>query len=84
MRGGYNQVDLSGVDLTSGDVFTKSGIYKTIRECQDKPILYYNIVSGYTKLKPMFLTTLFDEPIIYIEVRNRTLAVNPNDEITIS
>ena len=56
MKGGYINIDASGLDISKTEIQTINGIYKKILNAKkaDKPIFLYNVVDGNSgKISPI-------------------------------
>lgn len=88
MKGGYINIDASGLDVSKTEKQTINGIYKKILDAKkvDKPIFLYNVVAGNSgKLSPIVVFCSFasDGETISCDFSSLQINVNKIDEVTI-
>lgn len=86
MKGGYNQIDFSGVDVTSETPITITGVYKNLVECieNNKTTIFYNISSNGKKLTPSFYSMVLGTNEITITLSDTiVITVSNEDEVTV-
>ena len=88
MKGGYINIDASGLDISKTEKQTINGIYKKILDAKkaDKPIFLYNVVNGNSgKLSPIavFCSFASDENTITCNFSSLQIIINLVDDVTI-
>lgn len=88
MKGGYVNVDASGLDVAKTENQTIKGIYKKLLDAKkaDKPVFLYNVVAGDSgKFSPIVVFCSFasDGETIVCNFATLQINVDKNDEVTI-
>lgn len=89
MKGGYINIDASGLDVHETEKQTINGIYKKTLDAKkaDKPIFVYNAVFGdYGKISPIgvFCNFASDEETIICTSSTLQIIVDKEDGVTIN
>lgn len=87
MLGGYNQIELNGVDVTDETPITISGIYNKIKNCYEnnKVIIIYNLLNNGVRITPDIYRVVKDNTDYKIEFNNSiTITVAENDSVTVT
>lgn len=88
MKGGYVNIDASGLDISKTEKQSINGIYEKILDAKkaDKPIFLYNVVNGNSgKLSPIavFCNFTSDGETITCNFSSLQIIVNKIDDVTI-
>lgn len=81
MRGGYQIIDLKGVNHTPAVGMVHDDIYDIV-EGTTKPILLTNIVVDDKEYKDAFVTVDINESAFVIKIYGYTITINSNDVVT--
>lgn len=89
MKGGYIDIDASGLDIHETEKQTINGIYKKTLDAKkaDKPIFVYNAVYGdYGKISPIMIFCNFasDGKTIIWTSSTLQIIIDENDGVTIN
>lgn len=88
MKGGYINIDASGLDIAKSTSQTISGIYKKILNAKkaNKPIFLYNVVHGsFGKIAPICAFYRFREDNeIVCNILNFEIIISSNDNVKVN
>lgn len=87
MLGGYNQIELNGVDITVETPITITGIYNKIKNCYEnnKVIIIYNLLNNGVRITPDIYRVVKDNTNYKIEFNNSTtITVAENNSVTVT
>lgn len=87
MKGGYINIDCSGLDLTKGSTEqTITGLYQTVKSAfkANKPIFAYNTISGVNGVSPIQVYIVDFGTYFVCNTSTLQIKVTNQDKVTIT
>ena len=87
MKGGYINIDFSGLDLTKGTTEqTITGLYQTVKSAfkANKPIFAYNAISGVNGVSPIQVFIVDFGTYFVCNTSTLQIKVTNQDKVTIT
>lgn len=87
MKGGYINIDCSGLDLTKGSTEqTITGLYQTVKSAfkANKPIFAYNTISGVNGVSPIQVFIVDFGTYFVCNTSTLQIKVTNQDKVTIT
>ena len=87
MKGGYINIDCSGLDLTKGSTEqTITGLYQTVKSAfkANKPIFTYNAISGVNGVSPIQVYVVDFSTYFVCNTSTLQIKVTNQDKVTIT
>ena len=87
MKGGYINIDCSGLDLTKGSTEqTITGLYQTVKSAfkTNKPIFAYNTISGVNGVSPIQVFIVDFGTYFVCNTSTLQIKVTNQDKVTIT
>lgn len=87
MKGGYINIDCSGLDLTKGSTEqTITGLYQTVKSAfkANKPIFAYNTISGVNGVSPIQVFVVDFSTYFVCNTSTLQIKVTNQDKVTIT